>query len=93
MCSSCNARAAASDSGLCGECLRAAYLAVKTTPLQDRARLFHSWAECPGQIVSTLVGPEALSLTCAECGQEVGRVEPGLLDEFLALVPAAAAVS
>lgn len=91
MCSTCNLRPAISDSGLCGPCLRGIPVdAAKVVALQERALLFHSWASCPGLIVSELVGPDALSLTCAECGKEVGRVEPGLLDEFLALVPLAA---
>jgi hypothetical protein len=64
--------------------------AAPTIALQDRALLFHSWASCPGLIVSTFVGPESISLTCAECGREVGRLEPGMLDEFLALLILAA---
>jgi hypothetical protein len=62
-------------------------------PLPDRALIFHSWADCPGMIVSEQVGPDALALKCAECGAIVGRVEPGLLDELLALVPGAGAVN
>jgi hypothetical protein len=92
MCSACDSRPAISDSGLCGPCLRGVPAdAPPIVALQDRILLFHSWASCPGLIVSELVGPEALSLKCAECGHEVGRVEPGLLDEFLALVPTATA--
>jgi hypothetical protein len=89
MCSSCGVRGAISDSGLCGDCLRGHQLVAEPRgALQDRVLLFHSWAECPGLITSTRVGPDALALRCAECGVIVGRIEPGMLEELLAFFPA-----
>jgi hypothetical protein len=49
--------------------------------LQDVCMVFHE-PDCPGLITSDGEG----GLTCAECGQRVGTVQPAVLKEIIALI-------
>jgi hypothetical protein len=68
-----------------------------TGTLTDHVLLFHEYftpigasAPCPGIITSEpKAGIPVLRLYCVECGKDVGLIEIGLLEEFLALIPGA----
>jgi hypothetical protein len=49
--------------------------------LQDVCLIFHE-PDCPGMITSNSDG----LLTCAECGQTVGMVQPAVLGEMIAVL-------
>lgn len=56
--------------------------------LEDAALIFHEPA-CSGLIVSTPDG----QLNCNECGQNVGKVEPGVLSGIIEVLRTAPARS